>query len=334
MCQYVEPLYSMDINVSVLPLLRASYLDRFYAGVPTKWSEVAGDYVKRLGGLFKARHFDLLWIEKELFPYIPAWAERLLASSGVRYVVDYDDAVFHSYDLHRNALVRKVLGKKIDSVMRHAAVVVCGNSYLAERASKAGARRIEIVPTVIDLQRYLMLEPAVAQEFIRIGWMGSLSTVKYLRAVASALQTTSTKIPLKLIVVGARCELPGIDVEFRPWSEDSEVEEIQHFDIGIMPLHQGPWELGKCGYKLIQYMACGKPVIASPVGFNQEIAQHGLKGYLANDVDSWREALEELCADADTRRRMGERGRISVEKMYCLQKTAPQMARIFHSIAG
>jgi glycosyltransferase involved in cell wall biosynthesis len=284
--------------------------------------------------LFKARHFDLLWIEKELFPGLPAWAERLLASSGVRYVIDYDDAVFHNYDRHRNPIVRKLLGKKIDSVMRDAAVVVCGNSYLAERASKAGARRIEIVPTVIDLQRYSMIEPAVPQESIRVGWMGSLSTVKYLRDVAPALRAASTNTPLKLIVVGARCELPKIDVEFRSWSEDSEVEEIQHFDIGIMPLHRGPWELGKCGYKLIQYMACGKPVIASPIGVNQEIVQHGLNGYLATDVGSWRRTLEELSANAEARRTMGERGRIDVEKKYCLQKIAPRIAQIFRSAAG
>lgn len=334
MYQYVEPLHSMNVDVSVQPLLRTSYLERLYAGIPTKWSEVAGDYFKRLGCLFKARHFDLLWIEKELFPYLPAWAERLLASSGIRYVVDYDDAVFHNYDRHRNPIVRQLLGKKIDSVMRHAAVVVCGNSYLAERASKTGARRIEIVPTVIDLQRYSMIEPPVSQESLRVGWMGSLSTVKYLHDVAPALHAASTNIPLTLVVVGARCELPGIDVEFRSWSEDSEVEEIQHFDIGIMPLHRGPWELGKCGYKLIQYMACGKPVIATPFGVNQEIVQHGLNGYLANDVDGWREALEKLSANAEARRTMGEHGRIAVEKKYCLQKTAPRMAQIFHSIAG
>lgn len=333
-CQYAAPLRERGLDVTIMPLMGENYLARLNAREPTRWREVAIDYLKRVNILFSAKRFDLLWIEKELFPWLPAWAEAILAGFGHRYVVDYDDAVFHNYDRNRHYLVRKLLGSKLDRVMRGASAVVCGNSYLAERARSAGARHVEIIPTVVDVARYPVRPKAGSGAHTTIGWIGSFSTARYLDIIAPALRIVAATTPLRLVVIGAHRELPGLDVEYRAWSEDTEVDEIRRFDIGVMPLDDGPWERGKCGYKLIQYMACCLPVVASPVGINCEIVQHGANGFLAADVNAWADALRTLCASPDLRVSLGARGRRAVEQHYSLEATTPRLEHLFRTVAA
>lgn len=328
--QYVPALHGMGIDVQVTPLLGDGYIERLYARRPGNWLAVARDYLLRALSLLRARRFDLLWIEKELFPNLPAWFEQALQASGIRYIVDYDDAIFHNYDLSENP-AKRLLAGKIDTVMRHASLVVCGNRYLAQRAMGAGARRVEIVPTVIDLERYAVSAPA-PQEPIVVGWIGSPSTAKYLAVAAPALQALAGKFDFRLRVVGAEFSWPGLAIDCRPWSEASEVSAIGDFDIGIMPLTDSPWEHGKCGYKLIQYMACGKPVLASPVGVNRDLVVQDRNGYLAAGSGEWSAAFESLFLHPRQRLAMGSLGRSLVEEKYCLQVSAPRMAQLFDDV--
>jgi glycosyltransferase involved in cell wall biosynthesis len=278
--------------------------------------------------LLQCRRFDLVWLEAELFPGLPAWGEQLLARARVPYVVDYGDAVFHRYDRSRAATVRRVLGTKVDHVMRGAAAVIAGNDYLAARARQAGARVVVRIPSVVDLSRYSVLPPRDDAR-VTIGWMGSWSTARYLRQLRSVLEELSRDPGVRLVVVGAGAgRTNGLPVEARPWSEATEVAEIQAFDIGIMPLEDGPWERGKCGYKLIQYMACGKPAVASPVGVNRDIIQHGINGLHATSAEEWVRALGCLREDAGLRARMGAHGRKFAEERYSLQTSA----RILHNV--
>jgi len=122
-------------------------------------------------------------------------------------------------------------------------------------------------------------------------------------------------------------------LEILPWTEDTEVSLIQNMDIGVMPLPETPWTRGKCGYKLIQYMACGLPVVASPVGVNCEIVEHGVNGFLAETNEEWRSAVETLLSDADLRRRMGAAGRKKVEDSYSLQVWGPRVAQMLRQVA-
>jgi glycosyltransferase involved in cell wall biosynthesis len=325
--QYMPMLQAKGIEMEVLPLLSDDYLKRLYAKQSTNWFEVCRDYLVRAIGLLRARKFDLVWIEKELFPNFPAWFEQILSALDIPYVVDYDDAIFHNYDLNAH-LLRKPLVDKIDKVMRNAALVICGNAYLGERAHSAGASHVEIVPTVIDLERYEVLHPAPGEHIV-VGWVGSPSTVKYLDLVAPALKALAAEFPLQLRVIGTQFAWPGLNVDCRPWAEASEVSAIQDFDIGIMPLLDSPWERGKCGYKLIQYMACGKPVVASPVGVNKDIVQHGRNGFLASNELEWIEFLSVLLKNCALRNQMGKIGRTLVEEKYCIQRTAPYITQLF-----
>lgn len=130
---------------------------------------------------------------------------------------------------------------------------------------------------------------------------------------------------------------PGADMDLLerlPWAEETEGRLIQSMDIGIMPLDDTPWSRGKCGYKLIQYMACGLPVVASPVGVNSEIVEDGVTGFLASSDAEWRDAISRLLADADLRRRMGEAGRKRMEELYSLQVWGPRVAEMLRQVAG
>jgi glycosyltransferase involved in cell wall biosynthesis len=136
-----------------------------------------------------------------------------------------------------------------------------------------------------------------------------------------------------IIAIGPKPEqLQHFPIEVRPWAENTEVAEIQQFDIGIMPLADTVWERGKCGYKLIQYMACGKPVVASPVGVNKLIVRHGMNGFLARTDSEWFDALDALCQDAALRKRMGNNGRKVMEQNYSLQITAPKLTDLIRSV--
>lgn len=328
--QYVPLLQAMGINIQVSPLLRDEYLKRLYAKQPTNWLAIFADYFTQALKLLNAKKFDLLWIEKELFPNLPAWFEQALHTLGIKYVVDYDDAVFHNYDLSSHP-AKQFLRNKIDLVMRNSALVVCGNNYLAERAYSAEAKHIEIIPTVIDIERYAVTSEKNDSKLI-VGWIGSWSTAKYLEIIVPALQILATEFPLQLRLIGADFAAPDLDIDCRLWSENAEAREIQQFDVGIMPLLDEPWERGKCGYKLIQYMACGKAVIASPVGVNQEIVKQGINGYLSSSIDEWVQAFRVLFLNKQQREAMGAVGREWVEKKYCVQITAPHLAQLFHKV--
>ncbi|HED15622.1 MAG TPA: glycosyltransferase [Gammaproteobacteria bacterium] len=322
--QYIPYLESKGWKIDVRPLFSDDYLRSLYSSQSRIVSVIAG-YWRRIKVLTHARKYDLIWLEKEIFPFAPALAERLLNKLGVRYVVDYDDALFHRYDMHRSRLIRSLLGHKIDTVMKHATLVVAGNEYLAERARTANSRRVEIVPTVVDMTRYKVAQQEGNRPLV-VGWIGSLSTSYYLSIIATVIESLKRDFDVRFVAVGADVvTLKGIPIEVLPWSEETEVQAIQMFDIGIMPLRDSPWERGKCGYKLVQYMACGLPVVASPVGVNNQLVEHGVNGFLADDEHDWVQALQRLLGDQDLRHKMGTQGRKRVEIMYSLQAQAPIM---------
>jgi glycosyltransferase involved in cell wall biosynthesis len=196
---------------------------------------------------------------------------------------------------------------------------------------------VEIFPTVVDIDRY-STAPSGGAEVDGgppvVGWIGSPATVGYLRAVVEPLNRLSAAGRIRVRVVGAPAEaLPELTAAFLPWSEADESRLVAGFDIGIMPLPDTPWERGKCAYKLIQCMACAKPVVASPVGANADVVRDGVDGLLAADPAAWTAALEALAADRDLRRRFGAAGRAAVERSYSLQSTAPRLAALLRRTA-
>lgn len=335
--QYFSFLAAHNVEVTAFPLFDDEYLRQVYAGKGQPKFKIMYAYIHRLIKLLRASgtsFYDFIWVEKELFPFMPAWGEALLSHFKIPYVVDYDDAVFHRYDVHSRVLVRNLLGDKIDKVMRGAALVIAGNDYLADRARKSGARRVAILPTVVDLECYRR-QPVPHRDKFTIGWIGSPSTARgHLKYIEKVLSEFCHDGASRLVLVGSgEVNIEGVPLEIRPWSEETEVDDIQSFDVGIMPLPDSPWERGKCGYKLIQCMACGLPVIASPVGVNQRIVEHGVNGFLAASPTEWLGALSTLRNSPELRQSMGDAARRKVQSEYNLEVHAPRLLEMLRSVA-
>jgi len=334
--QYLPYLEQAGVECIVSPLLSDDYLNRLYSGNPTHLLSRMVAYLRRVHTLIKSGQYDLLWIEYELFPWFPGFFELLLSKLSIPYVVDYDDAVFHRYDQNCSRLVRLCLGKKIAKIMKMAKTVIVGNSYLANYANQTGASKVVTLPTVVDMSEYGN-SIAVDSTPFTVGWIGTPVTFPYLSAILPVLSGFCSTHNARIVAIGAG-ENNSISNEKRmlvkSWSESSEVSDISSFHVGVMPIPDTPWARGKCGYKLIQYMACGIPVIASPVGMNRELVTNYENGFLADNKSEWLAAVEYLRKNKKEREQMGRTGRKLVEKEYSLLFTAPKLLDTLLIAAG
>lgn len=319
--QFLPGLAAAGIRVEVSPLFRRPYFtlleQPFPLRVTGKVVYTAWRFSVRAAALLRAGRYDALVIEHQLFPYLPSWVERFLARRGMPFALEFDDAIY----------LTRFHGRKMDTLCRIAKRVIVGNRYLAEYA-RARNPAVEAVPTVVDTDRYRSREDyALREDRPVVGWIGLKYNVPFLRAVASALPEG---IRLR-VVSSAPPELPGARaaVEFVPWSEAVEAEVVAGFDAGIMPLPDTEWARGKCGLKILQYMAAGVPVVASPVGVNLEIVRPGENGLLAEGPEDWRRCIAELCASKPLRERLGRAGRRTVEEGYTLRHGLERLIRIY-----
>jgi glycosyltransferase involved in cell wall biosynthesis len=315
---YRDIMLDYNIVLEMSPLFDDFYLKNLYEGKKKNYFRVFVSYFRRIVSLFSVKEYDLILIEKELFPNLPGIFESLLYWLDKPFIVDYDDAIYHHYDNNKNFFLR-LLSKKIDKVMAKSILVICGNNYIEEHAKKSSARKTLLLPTVIDLKRYKIIKSTPNKKLI-IGWIGTPSTVHCLEIIRNTLEKLCINYDFKLHVIGGNFESNLFDVKSIKWTEEKECTLINSFDIGIMPLHDRPFENGKCGYKLIQYMASVKPVIASPVGVNVKIINQSNGGYLAASDEEWEKAFIDLLSSSSLREKLGVNGRTHAEEFYSLQK--------------
>src|SRR5262249_51632634 len=162
----------------------------------------------------------------------------------------------HYYDMNDSSLVRLLLGEKIRQIIKGASRVFAGSPYLVDYARTAN-ERVDYLPTVVDLAIYRRARSfALPSRPFTVGWLGSPSTGQYLTSLAPTLARFCKGRDAQVVLVGAgSVELPGVNPERRNWSEARECDDLLSFDVGLMPLTDDPWSRGKCGFKLIQYMA-------------------------------------------------------------------------------
>ncbi|MCD8524290.1 MAG: glycosyltransferase family 4 protein [Gammaproteobacteria bacterium] len=291
-------------------------------------------YWKRFKYLLTAKQYDAVWIQYETLPYLPFFIENLFGLYKNKIIVDYDDAIFHIYDQHKNFLVRCFLNNKIKQVMKHAHTVIVGNSYLEEYAKKSGAKKIIRIPTVVDTDKY---SPTTIDDGgntpIKIGWLGSPSTQHNLYVIQSALHRLSKERHVEYHVMGTTddFDIPHLTLIKHKWSEEQQREFLNSINIGIMPLTEEVFTQGKCGYKLIQYMAYAKPVLATPIGINTEIVTNHLNGFLCSSENEWLDALKTLASDQTLRQTLGKNGQKIVEEKYSLKANQEKLLSCFLS---
>jgi glycosyltransferase involved in cell wall biosynthesis len=242
-------------------------------------------------------------------------------------VFDVDDAIF----LSRGGRAAERIASMSDSV-------ICGNAFLADWFHRRHSS-VTVIPTAVDTGSYRPRSNGTGDETPTIGWMGTASNLKYLYQIEPALRTSLVHCAsARLLVVSDERpqfrSLPLDRVEFRGWTEARELQDLQDMTIGIMPLEDSLWARGKCSFKMLLYMACGIPVVASPVGMNEEIFQLGRAGIPATTESQWVEALIGLLDDREMRRSMGDLGRRVVCENFSTEIIAPRLASHLQSVAG
>jgi glycosyltransferase involved in cell wall biosynthesis len=283
-------------------------------------------------GLFRRLNGAHVIVQRRL---LAGWQCALLRRAARRLLFDFDDAVFlrDSYaarGLHDRRRLRRFAG-----MVRCADAVIAGNCFLAEQAARwTDERSIQVIPTCVDPQRYPLAEPMKKGAGLELVWVGSSSTLQGLQAIAPLLEEIGRRVPgarLKLLCdrfLSLR-HLPILPVS---WSEAREAEEIARADIGISWLPDDAWSCGKCGLKVLQYMAAGLPVIANPVGVQIEMVRHGETGFLARTPGEWIEAARRLADDGELRQRMGRAGRRLVEMRYSVAAGAARWVRLLERL--
>lgn len=308
---------SLGYKCTVVPLFDSEYLENRYSSRVAVLFSIIKAYAARIKWLLRLKDYNLAVIEYELFPFVPPIFELLFKFFSIKYIVDFDDAIFHRYDAHPILIVRLLFRNKIKCVMNNAHSVIVGNKYLYDYAISANSKRVYRLATVVDTDKYYQCITENSKDCVTICWIGSPSTSIYLYEVLDVFRMLSLKYKIKLTLLGSnKLSFDGVNVSYIKWSEESEVEELMKCDIGIMPLANDNWVKGKCGFKLVQYMAAGLPVVASPIGANNEIVDHGVNGFLPTNKDEWVEYLSILIESKELRRKFGVDGREKIVKNY------------------
>ena len=286
---------------------------------PRRWAE-------RRDVLRSAGEYHAVLLQRKL---LDPWNWRLLRRHARRIVFDVDDAVlYHPHRVGPYSRLRTAL--RFRTTARNVDHVVAGNHYVAGLFDRRGCGRVTVLPTAIDPLRYRLKRhaPTVAP---RLVWIGSRSTLPYLRRFVPVLERAARLVPgLRLVTVADATVRSSalLPVEHLPWSLATEHESLCRGDIGIAPTPVDRWTLGKCGFKIVQYMAAGLPVIASPVGANAGMVRPGETGLLPKRPEDWPVAIAALAGDVDLRRKMGVAGRALVERQYRLDDAADTWAAL------
>lgn len=328
--QLLPVLERVGLTVETFPLLDNYYLRRKYATGGTSRLAVSKGYLRRVRDVLSERHrFDVAFVEKELFPYLPATLELPFLTHGPPVVLDYDDATYESY--RTNALLRDKIGRLMDE----AAAVTVGSRNLESYARRFNDH-VTLVPSVVDPSRYAPRTDYETTGPVTIGWIGTPMTQPLLEPAIEALAVVARERALRLVLVGASPEtrVPGVETVVSKWREHEEAEQIRAFDVGIMPVTDTPFHRGKCGYKLVQYMAAGIPTVASPVGANEDLTLEGGTGFLARTTEEWVAHLRALIDSAELRRRMGERGRRRVDEELSIEHAGAKLAEVLRAVVA
>lgn len=264
--------------------------------------------------LRQASQADAVLLQRKL---LPLWQLRLLRRAVKSLVFDFDDAVFHRDSYHPKGIESWQRMMCFWATVYASDLVLAGNHYLAGQAAAfVGAERVRFVPTCVDARNY----PIAAHDAnlpLRLVWIGQRSTVPSLYQAQRQLQAAAANCPFSLHVISdVHPELEGVRVIPISWSGENEAAQIAAADIGVSWLPDDRWSRGKCGLKVLQYMAAGLPVVANRVGVHCEIVVDGATGILADTPDEWRQAIERLAGDAGLRARMGTAARRRVEEEY------------------
>lgn len=344
--QFIPYLESVGFEVTLRSLFTTEFFRLVYkpGHYLRKAVTFAGLSLKHVGYLRKASQFDVILLYREMFPIGPAVVERLLASrSRPPIVFDFDDAIFLPSVSDANRLIGALKRpQKVAAIIRRSDHVIAGNEYLADYARRFNPA-VTTIPTSVDTRLFVPARPMSGHGLDAlkatsdpvVGWIGSPTTGSYIRGLANVFRRVRARHQFVLRVSGAGepLKIPGLVIQNEPWALDREVQLFNTCDVGVYPLANDEWSKGKCGFKAIEFMACGVPVIAAAVGVNREIIRDGVNGFLASTEDEWVEKLGRLLTNPPLRRAFADAGRRTIEARYSLHVNAPKLAATLRDVA-
>jgi len=285
--------------------------------------------IGRIWDIFLAAHCDIVFIHREACPFGPPLFEWLIYKSGKPIIFDFDDAIFLENFNPVNRFYNFLkFPSKTKGIIRMSSQVIVANRFLEEYARNFNPN-VHILPTSIDTDKFNVKinRPSKA---LTIGWIGSFTTAPYLKIIFHAMQILSRRHNFVLKIVGAGKDIfiKDVKIENIAWQLDREVEDFQTIDIGIYPLEDSLWARGKAGFKAIQYMAVGVPVVASPIGMTRELIQDNVNGFLADSEEEWIVKISRLIEDTGLRQLVGLNGRKTIEAKYSVAINAHKYMEI------
>jgi glycosyltransferase involved in cell wall biosynthesis len=270
----------------------------------------------RIKDMFNYNKYDIIFVQREAIMIGSSFFEKRIKRSKAKYIFDFDDSIWLMDTSEGNKKYEWLKNpEKTVRNIRYADMVFAGNTYLASYARSCNSH-VKIIPTTIDTNFHKPLSKQ--NDKIIIGWIGSHTTIKHFEYALEFLTIIKNKYPkVEIRVVGDADYInEKLNIKGVAWSSATEVEMINSFSMGIMPLPNDEWAKGKCGLKGLSYMACEVPTIMSPVGVNTEIIQNSKNGFLASTTDEWITALSNLIEDATLREKIGKAGRQTILEKY------------------
>ncbi len=303
------------------------YEQGFYA--QKAWRMVK-NFASLLNKTLSASRPDVVFIYREASLIGPAIIETIVRRWNIPIVYDLDEPLFVPYVSPRNGRLNVLkFPHKTDNLVKMSDKVLVVNNALKEYARKFN-NNVSVVPMGIDTERYVSAKVAPENSPIRIVWLGSLTTQANLEIVAKPLKRLSENHNIVLrIIAGEPMEMEGVNVEFIKWSYDGEIRQLQESHIGIVPIKENVWNPWKFFFKTIQFMSVGLPIVATPIGSNNEIVKEGENGFLANTEDEWYNQLKRSIDDVELRRSIGENARQTVEAGFSLSEQIDFIEQVF-----
>jgi glycosyltransferase involved in cell wall biosynthesis len=336
--QYFDLLSTHGVQFQTQSFLSSANWRLFYGPGKTlkKAAVLSYGLLRRASLLLKVHQFDFVFIHREAAPLGPPMFEWILSKVFKKKIIyDFDDAIWLTDRINEPRVLRLLKWrKKVGSICRWSYKVSCGNDFLASYARRYNAN-VVTNPTTIDTNDLhnpsLYSKTETKNHGPVIGWTGSHSTLKYLNDSIDVLRHIEQRFPdVKFVVIADR--KPNLHIErlhFVSWNTETEITDLMQFDIGIMPLPDDTWAKGKCGFKALQYLALKIPTVASAVGVNTKIIDHGQNGYLCTTIEEWILALTTLIENKELRKEMGERGREKIINSYSVASNSDLFLKLF-----
>lgn len=293
-------------------------------------------YKKRITDIMHLKKYDVVYIFLWVTPFGWPLFEYLFYKRNKNIIYDIDDLVYLGHSSKANRFFKIIKGqKKMPYLMAKAKHVIVCTPMLEAYARKFNSLVSDISST-INTDIYVPVNTYTQSNPIVLGWSGSHSTAPYLKLLAPVLLRLAKVRNFKLIVMGdANFNIDGLQqIQALDWSEEIELKTLQSFDIGLYPLPDEPWVHGKSGLKALQYMALGIPAIATAIGANYRIIEHGISGILVHNEDEWFYQLCKLIDNAAYRKQIGLAGRARVEAYYSVNANMSKYLNILNPISN